>query len=133
MNTKTLPLEVRAASRKTLQRYVTGFLLSLIFTVTVYGLVQSHVGNGHAVISNNILTIVVALLAAAQCVVQVIFFLHLGHEAKPRVRFLAFAFMILVVGILVIGSLWIMNNLNYHTMTPNEINTYVKDKAKGGF
>jgi cytochrome o ubiquinol oxidase operon protein cyoD len=128
-----IPKDVQLATRRTLQRYITGFILSLISTLVVYGIVQTHLGNGHAVISNNVLTIVVALLAAAQCIVQVIYFLHLGHESKPRLRLLAFVFMLIVVTILVAGSLWIMNNLNYHTMTPQDINKYVLQQSQGGF
>jgi cytochrome o ubiquinol oxidase operon protein cyoD len=130
----TLPPEVILASKKSLRRYITGFLLSLIFTITVYACVQTHIGNGHAVISTNILVGVVAVLAAAQCIVQVVFFLHLAGEERPRTRLLTFCFMLLVVAILVIGSLWIMNNLNYHMMTPTQINTYVQQQqSAGGF
>lgn len=128
-----VPPEVQAATRKTLKRYVTGFVLSLLSTILVYSLVESHLGDGHAVFTNNFLIIVVAILAVIQCFVQVVYFLHLGHEAKPRVRLLAFVFMMIIVAILVVGSLWIMNNLNYHMKSPQEINTYVQEQAKGGF
>jgi len=35
--------------------------------------------------------------------------------------------MVLIVVIVVGGSLWIMKNLNYRTMTPAETNTYLRD------
>ena len=41
-------------------------------------------------------------------------FLHLGQEDKPRYQLTAFNFMVLVVLILVFGSIWIMQNLDYH-------------------
>jgi cytochrome o ubiquinol oxidase operon protein cyoD len=58
--------------------------------------------------------------------VQLVFFLHLGGEGKPRWRLTAFLFMLLVLVILVFGSLWIMYNLDYHmTMSPEELDSQI--------
>lgn len=88
--------------------YVTGFSLSLALTLTVYYLAE------HKVFSGNALLLWVGVLAFVQFVVQAYFFLHLGHEAKPRWKQLVFGFMVMVVAIIVFGSIWVMNNLNYH-------------------
>ncbi len=68
----------------------------------------------------------VASLAIVQFFVQLFFFLHLGHESKPRWRILIFSFMLLVVVIVVFGSIWIMQNLDYHHMTPTETKNYLR-------
>jgi cytochrome o ubiquinol oxidase operon protein cyoD len=76
---------------------------------------------------------VVVGLAVAQLLVQLVFFLHLGREPKPRQNLVVFLFMLLVIGILVIGSLWIMHNLNYHmTMTPKQMDQKLLDQYSEG-
>jgi cytochrome o ubiquinol oxidase operon protein cyoD len=78
------------------------------------------------------LVLVIVGLAVVQLLVQLIFFLHLGKESKPRLNLTIFAFMLLVVGIVAIGSLWIMHNLDYNMM-PKEMNEHMLDQYdKGG-
>lgn len=105
--------------------YIAGFVFSIILTLEAYLLVVNHTFSHHILIG------VVAGLAVVQIVLQLLFFLHLGSETKPRWRLLVFCFMSLVVGILVIGSLWIMGNLNYR-MTPQQVTQYLNDQG-GGF
>ncbi len=105
----------------TLRAYVTGFVISLYLTITAYLLVAHHLLSRGAVIA------AVVGLALTQFLVQLIFFLHLGRETKPRWKLMVFLFMILVVLILVFGSLWIMSNLNYR-MTSGQVNTYLRSQ-----
>ena len=111
----------------TLQTYVTGFVLSISLTLAAYVLVVNHA------YSKWTIALAIAALAAVQFIVQLLFFLHLGRESRPRWRLLVFSFMLVVVGILVIGSLWIMYSLNYNhlVMTPRQINTYMQDQDGG--
>jgi cytochrome o ubiquinol oxidase operon protein cyoD len=103
-----------------IRSYVTGFGLSLIITLAAYYLAQ------HKVISGNSLLLWIGILAFIQFVVQAYFFLHLGHEAKPRWKQIVFGFMVMVVAIIVFGSIWIMNNLNYHHLDPTKASdTYI--------
>lgn len=88
--------------------YFTGFFLCICLTLASYFSVVEHKFTG------NSLLIWIGWLAIIQFFVQMVFFLHLGRETKPRWKQVAFWFMTLVVVILVFGSLWIMNNLNYH-------------------
>jgi len=111
------------SNRVTLIGYINGYALSLYLTITAYLLVT------HRIFSNHHLVFAVIGLALIQFLVQAFFFLHLGHETKPRWKLYVFLFMILVVGILVLGSLWIMANLNYHhPQTPNQINNYLTNQ-----
>jgi cytochrome o ubiquinol oxidase operon protein cyoD len=100
--------------------YVVGFALSIALTLGAYFSVTHHLFSHIGLIA------VIFVLAMVQLVVQLLFFLHLGREGKPRFNLLTFLFMLLVLLIIVIGSLWIMNNLNYHSMTPNEV---IKDEG----
>lgn len=100
--------------------YVAGFLGSLLLTLLAYMLVVNHALHGAELIAAIVATAIVQLL------VQLRFFLHLGKESKPRWNLTAFLFMLMVLVILVFGSLWIMNNLNYHTMTPEQTKSHIE-------
>ena len=97
-----------------LRAYITGFGLSLLLTLSAYLLVTHHAANRHVLIG------LVVVLALSQFMVQIFYFLHLGEETKPRWKLGVFFFMIGVVLILVFGSLWIINNLNYTMTVPQE-------------
>lgn len=100
--------------------YVSGFLLSIALTVEAYLLTVSHTFSSH------VLMIVVLLLAIVQLLVQLLFFLHLDRAAKSPWNIIIFLFMGLVVSILVFGSLWIMQNLNYHMQSPAKTDQYMQ-------
>jgi cytochrome o ubiquinol oxidase operon protein cyoD len=108
----------------TLRSYITGFILSITLTLTAFLLVDGHVFARRFLIAG------VAALALTQFIVQMLFFLHLGRESKPRWKLLVMCFMILIVLILVFGSIWIMYNLNYR-MTPQQINAYMQNQSGG--
>lgn len=91
-----------------MRNYVYGFGLSLILTFAAYFAVTKDWQTGTAMLVS------LAILAITQFFVQVWFFLHLGQETQPRWKLAVFVFMVGIVGILVFGSIWIMNNLNYH-------------------
>ncbi|MCA9327819.1 cytochrome o ubiquinol oxidase subunit IV, partial [Candidatus Saccharibacteria bacterium] len=66
-------------------------------------------------------------LAAAQLYVQSVFFLHLSAERKLRMTLWSTLFTIMVVVIIVVGSLWIMQNLNYNMM-PDDVSQYIQQE-----
>ena len=104
--------EHAADDRLTAATYVVGFILSVLLTLTAFWLVSRQVFSGSTALS------IIFGLALLQFCVQVLCFLHLTEERRPRHKVMAFGFMIVVVVILAGGSLWIMNNLNYHMKTP---------------
>lgn len=75
-------------------------------------------------INGNALVAAIVIFAVLQLLVQLIFFLHLGKGNDKRWNTLAFLFMIMVVLIVVIGSLWIMYNLNYN-MSGHEVEQHL--------
>jgi cytochrome o ubiquinol oxidase operon protein cyoD len=62
-----------------------------------------------------------AVLAIAQMGVHLIFFLHITSGPDNTNNVLALAFGVLIVTIVVVGSLWIMFNLNDSMMPPPEL------------
>lgn len=117
-----------AASRGTLQAYIIGFLLSLALTLTGFVLAEAHVRSHHLSLSHHVLVPVILSLAIVQFFGQLFFFLHLGKEGRPRWNLIAFLLMITVVLIVVIGSLWIMDNLNYHMMSLHDVYKYMNSQ-----
>ncbi|MEK7339834.1 MAG: cytochrome o ubiquinol oxidase subunit IV [Verrucomicrobiota bacterium] len=92
--------------------YLTGFLLSILLTLAAYFIVVEHIFN------NRVLVSTIIGLGIIQMFIQLLFFLHLGQEPKPYWNCQLFLFMLTILLILVMGSLWIMENLRYNVM-PN--------------
>ncbi len=101
--------------------YVTGYLLSIYLTLMAYLLVTNHA------FDNVFMVTMLSVLAVLQFYVQLVYFLHLSARKGSRWRLFVFALMVMVVGILVGGSIWIMNNLNYR-MTPQQVNNYMNSQ-----
>lgn len=112
-----------STARSLLKSYVVGFVLSLILTVNAFVLVMSRAFEGAS------LVFAIIALAMAQLIVQLLFFLHLGKGSRWNT--IVFLFMLLTVIIVVAGSLWIMNNLNYNMM-PHEMTEYMLNEAGVG-
>jgi cytochrome o ubiquinol oxidase operon protein cyoD len=111
-------------NKLSIRPYVIGFISSLVLTLSAYLLVTQRA------LSRRMLIASVTTLALAQAITQMVFFLHLGRETKPRWKFITFLFMLMVITILVFGSLWIMYNLNYHK-TPQQIYKYLNNQGDG--
>lgn len=107
-----------------LAKYSVGFAGSLLITLVAYVLVTHHILVGNDLIA------ALAGLALVQFGLQLVCFLHLGSETKPRWKLLVLVFMIGIVLIIVGGSIWIMDNLNYR-MNPQQMNTYMKNQDGG--
>jgi cytochrome o ubiquinol oxidase subunit IV len=105
------------------ESYIFGFVLSLILTLVAYFSVAEGLISGWS------LVITVGALALVQVVIQLIFFLHLGEEPSPPLNLIVFLFMLLIVFIIVIGSIWIMYNLDYQMAMPSS--THPETKIKG--
>ena len=112
----------------TYARYLTGFVLSLLLTFAAYDMVV------YKEVSPWTLPLL-GLLAVVQMVVQLVFFLHLGDEVRPRYKLASFVFMAGILLIVIVGSLWIMQNLNENMMhmSPNEKNDYMMTQHDKGF
>lgn len=109
-------------SHGSLVPYSVGFVLSIIFTLLAYWFVVGKVFSGSMLIA------AISVLAIAQLLVQVLFFLHIGKEKSPRWNLIFFGAMLVVVLVIAGGSLWIMKNLNYHGMSPEQTDEYLLEE-----
>lgn len=98
--------------------YLTGFVLSLILTGMAYVAVTEQL------VAPSSIGPFIVTLAILQVAVQLFFFLHLGQESRPKWKLVVFLFMLIVLIILVFGSLWIMDNLNYNMM-PDQMDQHI--------
>jgi cytochrome o ubiquinol oxidase subunit IV len=106
--------------------YIIGFALSIVLTLAAFFAVVSpasfHLGSGAVLVT-------ILVLAVVQLVVQMLFFLHLGSGAGARWRMGVFFATLGLVIIVVLGSLWIMNHLNYNMMmSPTQMQQYINDQ-----
>ncbi len=101
-------------SEVTYRNYLIGFALSLVTTFIAYFMVTDKWLSGSS------LLIGLGALAFTQMLAQLLFFLHLGEEKRPRLQLWSFGFMTIILLILVIGSLWVMHHLNYNMMDMGE-------------
>lgn len=115
--------------KKTFSSYVTGFALSIVLTLAAAWLVWAYVGSGRTIFAREFLVGILIALAIAQLFVQLIFFMHLTDESGPRWKLGALISAVGIILIVVVGSIWIMNNLNYNMMaSPADMNAYIQSQ-----
>jgi cytochrome o ubiquinol oxidase operon protein cyoD len=97
----------------TLQAYIIGFILSLVFTFIPYYLVTNQTTTG-----TKLLAIILAF-GVFQMMIQLLFFLHLGRKPRPHWQILFLGGTVFAVLVVTGGSLIITSNL-HHNMMPSE-------------
>jgi cytochrome o ubiquinol oxidase subunit IV len=118
----TIVVSAHHPMKASLRSYTVGFALSLLLTFIPYYITVNNVLRGWDLI------VALLLFAVLQLAVQLQFFIHLGHESKPRWSKLLFIFMATMLLIVVLGSLWIMSHLNYHGMGPRQTDQYIQSE-----
>ncbi len=90
--------------------YVMGFVVCFALTGVAFFLVKT------GLFPKQVLFFTIIGLAIVQAVCQLIFFIHAGQMSKPYWEQLMLLFLVCVLLIIVIGTLWIMGNLEHRTM-----------------
>lgn len=99
------------APHATFKGYMTGFVLSVILTAIPFWLVMGNVFK-----TPSTTAMVILAFAAVQIVVHMIYFLHMNAKAEHGWSMLALIFTVVVVGITLSGSLWVMYHMNHNMM-----------------
>lgn len=110
-----------------LKSYITGFITSIVLTLAAYFVVIRPTIFGSA----STTLIVILGFAVLQLIVQLIFFLHLAQQPGRRWKLTVFFSTLALVLLIIVGSIWIMEHLNYN-MTPEQQVQYINDQ-QGGF
>lgn len=95
-------------SRKT---YLIGFWLSVVLTAIPFYLVMSG-----AVQNKEATGVLLVAFAAVQIVVHMVCFLHMNGKSENGWTMMSLIFTIIIVGIVLSGSLWVMYHLNVNMM-----------------
>ncbi|ESQ79479.1 cytochrome o ubiquinol oxidase subunit IV [Asticcacaulis benevestitus] len=98
------------AGHGTVKSYLIGFILSVILTAIPFGLTMAHM-----LPASSLIPVVVAI-GVVQILVHLYFFLHMNTSSSQMWNNAAFVFTVLIVGILIVGSLWVMYHLNTNMM-----------------
>lgn len=115
-------------AHRMVRSYLIGFSISFVLTLIVFAITSQQLNSSHATFSKSNFVLLIAGLAFAQLAAQLVYFFHLGKETKPRFNTIAFYSMAMVVGIIVIGTLWIMANLDYNMSPSNDIEYIQKEE-----
>ena len=91
--------------------YITGFLLSVILTAIPFWLVMTE-----TLASTSATAVAIFACALVQIVVHVVYFLHLNTRSEGGWTLIAFIFTVVIVGITIGGSIWVMYHLNTNMM-----------------
>ena len=98
------------ASHGSVKTYMTGFILSIILTVIPFWMVMSGSASKPVILGAILVTAVIQILVHLVC------FLHMNTKSDEGWNMTAFIFTVIIIAILVVGSIWIMWNLNYNMM-----------------
>jgi cytochrome o ubiquinol oxidase subunit IV len=104
-----------ADPRAAIAGYCIGLALSVVLTLASFYVLRT------SLIWQPAIPIALAVLAVAQMGVHLVFFLHITTSPDNTNNMLALAFGVLIVGLIVGGSLWIMNHLNGRMMPAAEV------------
>ena len=95
--------------------YAAGLLLALVLTATSFWVANT------SLLWLPGISLGLTVLAIAQMGIHLVFFLHITSGPDNTNNVLALAFGVLIVTLVVVGSLWIMSNLNDNMMPPAEL------------
>ncbi|MBS0960171.1 MULTISPECIES: cytochrome o ubiquinol oxidase subunit IV [Acetobacter] len=98
-------------SHGSVSSYIIGFVLAVILTVLSFAIVVTHSLSPSATI------LTLSLLAIIQVVVHLHYFLHMGGHSEHRWNNICFVFTIGFVSIVIIGTLFVMNNAAVQMMS----------------
>jgi cytochrome o ubiquinol oxidase operon protein cyoD len=111
----TAPGDKHEVDGEGIQSYVIGLALSTLLTAASFSLPATGLVWGPGV------PVALAVFAIAQMGVHLVFFLHITTAPDNTNSVLALAFGVLVVGLLIAGSLFIMTNLNDNMLPMDEM------------
>lgn len=99
------------ADHGSFKSYMIGFVLSVILTAIPFWLVM-----GDVIADKTVTTLVIVGFAVVQIYVHMVYFLHMNTNSEGGWTFMSMVFTLIIVMIAIVGSLWVMYNMNIHMM-----------------
>lgn len=85
-----------------MKSYVIGFIFSIVLTIIPLVVVMNDL------LDKTGTTILILAMAVLQFAVQLLFFMHIRDEKKPRYNLISLIFGLVIMLTIVAGSIWIM-------------------------
>lgn len=98
------------AAHGSVKEYVIGLMLSIVLTAIPFSVLM------YDLLTPVLALTVILVCAIAQIFVQLIFFLHMNSSSEQIWNTTSAVFVVLIVAIVVIGSIWIMEHLNHNML-----------------
>jgi cytochrome o ubiquinol oxidase operon protein cyoD len=95
--------------------YIIGLALAVLLTAASFYVAASHLVWGPAI------PMALVTLAVAQMGIHLVFFLHITTGPDNTNNVLALAFGVLIVALILGGSVWIMDHLNYNMPSMDKV------------
>jgi cytochrome o ubiquinol oxidase operon protein cyoD len=95
--------------------YLVGLALAILLTATSFYIA------GTDLVWTPSIPVALVVLAIAQMGVHLVFFLHITTGPDNTNNVMALAFGVLIVVLVIVGSLWIMTNLNHNMMPMDQL------------
>jgi cytochrome o ubiquinol oxidase operon protein cyoD len=95
--------------------YAVGFVLAAGLTAASFVLAAHHWLTPASLVA------ALVVLAIAQMIVHLIFFLHITTAPAQKTNILALLLTLLIISLVLIGSLWIMAELNTHMVPMDQL------------
>ncbi|OBR67823.1 cytochrome o ubiquinol oxidase subunit IV [Paenibacillus oryzae] len=89
-------------SHGSLKSYIIGFVLSIVLTIIPLVVVMNEM------FDKKTNTVIILIAAVLQFAVQLLFFMHLREEKKPRYNLTSLILGLIILLVIVGGSIWIM-------------------------
>lgn len=99
-----------SANHGSVKSYLIGFVLAAVLTIIPFWAVMN---GGFSPMATGLTVVITGVL---QALVHLVFFLHMDTSKAQRSNVLVGVFTLLVIGIIVVGTLWVMWNMNYFMM-----------------
>lgn len=100
----------RSGSHGTRGSYFIGYVSAMLLTAAAFWLAKS------PLLTPSSCAAAVVVLAVAQMLVHLIFFLHINTAPEQKTNILAFVLTMVIITLVVVGSMWIMAHLSHNMM-----------------
>ncbi|RXJ73214.1 cytochrome o ubiquinol oxidase subunit IV [Veronia nyctiphanis] len=92
------------------KEYVQGLIFSIVLTMVPFAMVMAEIGSKQLIVG------VIMIFAVAQILVQLVYFLHMNTSSEQMWNTSSAVFVVVIVAIILVGSLWIMDHLNHNML-----------------
>lgn len=114
-------------SHGTMGTLMLGFALAALLTIIPFGIVM-----GEPDITSNTKIAIIMGFAGLQIIVHLVYFLHVNGKVEGGWTIAATVFAVVILGIVLAGSLWVMHNMNENMMPMPDMDNMMHLQSQQG-